>query len=277
MPSLEHSVSRHIDKFIKEQEKRGYDIKGLTALKITYITTLYNSRRLILPDDILLHMFEYLCLGDMITITSTSTKYRKLYPNIWGIFQTRAFPLSIIPQTEYKTIRDSVALDEYYMILRNHAKKDINWLKINIEENHMTKINAELEYLQPKHMSYEIRYITNKNELNAGHERNLEILDETKDERLPKYLFEFLCVSKKMTTDIPYFTIKKDIDSRLYGWNPITNPIEYETSRKWITGEYNDSYEYGEYGDMPQDPEYRYEMDSYWRLNRRFRIRPNYC
>ena len=277
MTSLEDSVSRHIAAFIEKQGDRGYNIEGLKALKTTYITTLYNKRKLNLPDAILLHIFEYLRLSDMIAITSTSTKYNKLYPNIWGIFQTRAFPLSIIPQTEYKTIRDSVALDEYYMILRDQAKNDINWLKINIEETHMIKINAELEYLQPKHMSYEIRYITHKNELNAGQDRNLEILNETTDIRLPRYLFSFLCVSKKMLTGIPYFTIKKDIDSRLYGWNPVTNPIEYETSRKWITGEYHDSYEYGEYGDIQQDPEYKYKMNSYGRLNRRYRIRPNYC
>ena len=279
MPSLEDSVSRNIAEFINIAQKRGYNIEGLTALKTTYITALYNKRKLMLPDDILLHMFEYLCLSDMIAITSISTKYNKLYPDIWGIFQTRAFPLSIIPRTEYKTIRDSVALDEYYMILRNYAKKDINWLKINIEETHMIKINAELDYLQPKHMSYKTRYITNKNELNAGHDRNLEILDETTDIRLPKYLFSFLSVSKKMTTGIPYFTIKKDIDSRLYGWNQNTNPIEYETSRKWVTGEYHDSYEYGEYSDIQKDPEYKYESSygAYGPLNRRFRIRPNYC
>ena len=277
MPSLEDSVSRHISAFIEKHGDRVYNTEGLTALKTTYITALYNKRKLMLPDDILLHMFEYLCLSDMISITSTSTKYNKLYPDIWGIFQTRAFPLSIIPQTEYKTIRDSAALDDYYTILLDYIKKDINWLKINIEETHMIKINNELEYLKPKHMSYEIRRITNKNELRACHDRNLKILDETTDIRLPRYLFSFLSVSKKMTTDIPYFTIKKDIDSRLYGWNQDTNPIEYETKRKWVTGEYNDSYEYGEYGGIQQDPEYKYVINPYGSINCRHRIRPNYC
>lgn len=281
MPKPEELIYRHLSDFLNIAQKRGYNIEGLTALKTTYITALYNKRKLNLPDDILLHMFEYLCLPAMIAITSTSTKYYKLYPDIWGIAQHQEYPYSLIPASDYIDIRANIALDYFYAIVRNNLKNDPNWLKINGEENHMVKINAELEYLKPNHMSYEIRRITHKNELNAGNARNLVILDDTTDSRFSQFLFSFLAVSKRMTTGIPYFTIKQDIDSRLYGWDPLDNPFEYETTRKWITGEYHDSWENGVYDGNDDDSEFEFKRASVYGVNdyvySRRRIRPDYC
>jgi hypothetical protein len=281
MPILEDSISNHILEFIKSANARGYNTSGLLALKNTYMVNMYNKRKINnLPTDMVLCIFEYLCLDEMLTFIRTSTQYRKLYPDVWSIFQTRAFPLSIIPATDYKDIRRAVALHDYYSILRNNnILTDINYRRVNKEENHMEKMNTELEYLKPNHILYEIRYITHKNELNAGQDRNVaELLDDDTDVRLLRHLNLFLDVSKKNIYGVPYFTIKEDLDCRIYGLNPATNIECYNIKRKWITGEYNDLDEEGDFNDgHEQDPAFIYESNVYGMYIARHRIRPSYC
>ena len=282
MPSLESSISHHILEFIKSANTRGYNTSGLHALKNTYMVKLYNNRKInILPTTMVLCIFEYLCLDEMLALIRTSTQYRNLYPDVWHIFQTREFPLSIIPSTDYKTIRTSVALNEYYSILRdNNILNDMNYRRVNKEEKHMEKINTELENLKPKHMSYVNRYITPKNELNAGRERNVNELDDAIDDRLLRYLNLFLGVSKKNIYGAPYFTIKEDIDCRIYGLNPDTNIECYNIKRKWITGEYNDldeDVDFNNYDGHDHDPDFIYESNVYGMYITRRRIRPSYC
>ena len=97
-------------------------------------------------------------------------------------------------------------------------------------------------------------------------------------DNLKAFLQNFRFVSKTDSNGILYFTIKQDIDSRLYGWDPVKHPIEYDTKRKWVSGEYHDRWEDILDGSI-NDPafEYEYEYAIWGDPIRRYRIRPYYC
>ena len=78
-------------------------------------------------------------------------------------------------------------------------------------------------------------------------------------------------------TEIPYYTIKQTIDCRIYGLDPIKHPLQYDTKQKWITGEYNNNYDYNFNHQDTSDSLFTYKFDNNGLAFSRCRIRPDYC
>jgi hypothetical protein len=235
----------------------------------------------------------------MVGLSIICKEFIEYYPHIWRIAQQLLYPESLIPASDYINIRKNIALDFYWKQnpFQTNYNKDEQCSLINKEEILMSKLDKSIlaEYYYDENT---VKIVMDKNELqcrtdfrdNFFHKYihhnfkyyyyNMYTVDleriQIESDNLKSYLQCFRFVSKKDSNDILYYTIKQDIDSRLYGWDPVKYPIEYDTKRKWVTGEYNYNYEAIFDGDT-NDPAFEYEYDDWGVGIRRYRIRPDYC
>ena len=284
--NIEKEIVRGIAAFVESLESEGCDISPY--YKPDKVAAQTNARRRIkVTQDVFLFICLYITFPEMVGFSTLCKEFMEYYPHIWNIAQNHLFPNSLFPAWDYINIRENMALYYYYWNLNHNQSKNSHWISINKEENIMLKLgNPELTTSKYEYMDKnELKYRT---EVRDNFFSNPEFYDapdcyywvspciQKEIDDLKSYLQCFRFVSKKDPNNIPYYTIKLVVDSRLYGWDPVKNPIEYATKQKWITGEYNYRYE-AIFDGNSNDPAFEYEYDERGVAIRRYRIRPDYC
>jgi hypothetical protein len=293
---IEQEIASGIKAFVESLKSKGCDISQYyDATEVA--SQIQVRRKMKVSRDSFLNICPYLTFPEMVGLSTICKEFMEYYPSIWNIAQHCLYPKSLIPSSDYINIRKNIALDFYWK--QNPFQTDYNKNEqcslINKEEILMSKLdksildeysydddgiyqyNMDKELLQCRTNSRDTlvhRYIHHRFEYYQNYV-DIERM-QIESDNLKSYLQCFRFVSKKDSNDILYYTIKQDIDSRLYGWDPVKYPIEYATKRKWITGEYHDRYE-AIFGNNATIGSFEYEYDEWGVAIRRYRIRPDYC
>ena len=287
MPTnIEDEINRGIAIFVESLKYKGCDISPYYKPD-EVAAQIQTRRRIKVNKDSFSSICTYLTFPEMVGFSTLCKEFMEYYPHMWSIAQKSLYSESLIPSYDYNNIRKNIALDYYYWELS--VKKNSQWVSINTEENIMLKLEDSI--LADKYADiYDentIKIIMDENELQCRTEfrdnfvdnysavANNEDIQKVSD-NLKAFLQNFRFVSKTDSNGILYFTIKQDIDSRIYGWDPVRYPIEYDTKRKWVSGEYHDRWENILDGSI-NDPAFEYEYAIWGDPIRRYRIRPYYC
>ena len=287
MPTnIEDEIARGIAIFVESLKSKGCDISQYYDAD-EVAAQIQARRRIKVNKDSFSSICTYLTFPEMVGFSTLCKEFMEYYPHMWSIAQKSLYSESLIPSYDYNNIRKNIALDYYYWELS--VKKNSQWVSINTEENIMLKLEDSI--LADKYADiYDentIKIIMDENELQCRTEfrdnffdnysavDNNEVIQKVSD-NLKAFLQNFMFVSKTDSNGILYFTIKQDIDSRIYGWDPVRYPIEYDTKRKWVSGEYHDRWEDILDGSI-NDPAFEYEYAIWGDPIRRYRIRPYYC
>ena len=287
MPTnIEDEINRGIAIFVESLKYKGCDISPYYKPD-EVAAQIQTRRRIKVNKDSFSSICTYLTFPEMVGFSTLCKEFMEYYPHMWSIAQKSLYSESLIPSYDYNNIRKNIALDYYYWELS--VKKNLQWVSINTEENIMLKLEDSI--LADKYADiYDentIKIIMDENELQCRTEfrdnfvdnysavANNEDIQKVSD-NLKAFLQNFRFVSKTDSNGILYFTIKQDIDSRIYGWDPVRYPIEYDTKRKWVSGEYHDRWENILDGSI-NDPAFEYEYAIWGDPIRRYRIRPYYC
>lgn len=228
-------------------------------------------------DDTFSHMANYLTIPELIKFSTVSKDMYAFYPLVWGIIQSWVYPYSLIPSSDYIAIRTAICIDYYYYYA--NMQNNPYFTAIKEEERCIRKLEEQLDYLRPTHMYYKLRKVTHANELKYRREDLKEYIYQFNMSRSifdQDVLFDYLMVSVKNPSGIPYLTVKQLIDARLYGWDPVENPVEYENIQKWMSGDFNGNY-IGVRASDPYDPAFEYEYDDNGIQVRKYRLKPDYC
>ena len=287
MPTnIEDEIARGIAIFVESLKSKGCDISQYYDAD-EVAAQIQARRRIKVNKDSFSSICTYLTFPEMVGFSTLCKEFMEYYPHMWSIAQKSLYSESLIPSYDYNNIRKNIALDYYYWELS--VKKNSQWVSINTEENIMLKLEDSI--LADKYADiYDentIKIIMDENELQCRTEfrdnfvdnysavANNEDIQKVSD-NLKAFLQNFRFVSKTDSNGILYFTIKQDIDSRIYGWDPVRYPIEYDTKRKWVSGEYHDRWEDILDGSI-NDPAFKYVYAGWGDPIRRYRIRPYYC
>ena len=199
------------------------------------------------------------------------------YPNIWGIIQNYYFPKSIIPTTDYIAVRHAISLDYYFYGIVSNRMRNSSLCDINDAEKSMLRLTAAISSLRINSINCRVTLITHRGELRARKQTRSAFFDES-DENTQDFLdcFRFNFLSNENGNQ--YYTIKPEIDCRIYGLDPVKDLVKTEIKRRWVTGEYTEESDYDFNSDDDEDPEFEYEYDrSRHDQSTRYRIRPDYC
>lgn len=286
--NVEVEIARGIAAFVEILNSKGIDVRKYYNPEEFAVHTSMR-RRIKVTKDSFLHICRFLTLSQMIDLSTISKEFMEYYPHIWGIAQHQSYPYSLIPSSDYINIRKNIALDYYYWKLSrwgNNSKfislSKAEKIMYDMDEsmlanyyygdNSLDNINkTKLMYLAANRDS-----IFKTENYHHYHDGVMQLKHMKEADNMKAYLQCHIFVSKKDFNDINYYTIKQDIDSRLYGWDPVKNPIEYATKGKWITGEYHDRTE-AIFGNTTNNGSFEYEYDEWGVAIRRYRIRPEYC
>ena len=270
MSEIEIEIEVGIWKFIKfMKEEKGIDIKSMISINDVKLCMeqIHVSRIFNLNLDLFLHMCDFLNRAEIIKITVLSKKIMDdYYKHIWGYLQSFYYTKSIIPFNDYIDIRQAISLDNYYYYLLLNTKELSSFSSNNFDEF------DDLYFDE-----YKFKMINNHVEVGIFDNINKTLED---------FLIDFRISSISDDSGIKYYTIKPEIDCRLYGLDPIDNSAKTEIKRKWVTGEYNEyhitSLTESEYAREYRDPEFIYAMsgdvtDNVFTRLYKYRIRPDYC
>ena len=276
---IEKEIERGVRNFIEYlKSDRGLDISAVIPNIDDFMQLQHDARSIKLDNDSFIHVCEFLLPGDIISFTTTCNKFMKHYPYIWGIIQNYYFPDSLIPKTDYINIRRSISLDWYYHMIVECGMESFELYEISNCEKTMRQLSAKIHELTPSSVNFRISLITHRAELRSAKNERDKYIDYMGEESMYDFLKEYQFNSMTDVNGIKYYTIKPDIDCRIYSLDPVTDAVETKTKRLWVTGEYNentdDEFDSGD----DEDPEfiYRYTMP-YMGNTVRNRIRPDYC
>jgi hypothetical protein len=231
------------------------------------------NRTINLTSDIFLMVCSYLPFQTIISFASCTKKYKPHYKKIWKLIEYQHhYKKSTINILEYKTIRDSISLDSYYYYYKNYKNNEYQTTKIINslvkEETSIENLVVKVDKLNPSGINYKITKQTHIGEIKARLKDRTIIYNKLSKE-IQIFLNDFKCNSKsnKFCT---YYTLKKTLDTRLYGYNN-----EWENGKiilKWATDEYNSEPDYDFNHSDDEDSDFEYEDDGN-RVNEYFRTR----
>ena len=296
--NIDNEINRGIAIFVESLKSKGCDISQYYDAD-EVASQIQARRRIKVNKDSFSSICTYLSFPEMVGFSILCKEFMEYYPHMWSIAKKSLYPESLIPSYDYNNIRKNIALDYYYWELS--VKKNLQWVSINTEENIMLKLKDSIIYNKYIDIYDEntIKIIMDENELQCrtefrdnffhkyihhkydyyyynGCNADLEHMQQVSD-NLKAFLQNFRFVSKTDSNGILYFTIKQDIDSRIYGWDPVRYPIEYDTKRKWVSGEYHDRWEDILDGIINDPALFEFKNNRWGDPIRRYRIRPYYC
>lgn len=279
MSSVEINNSAHV---VEKEILRGIKIFALLnhmevstqqLQKVMYI--IHEKRRMCIHKHTFILICEYMTIVEIVSLISTCKEYVSYEKYIWGFIQSQVQPISIIPPTplNYKIIKQNIANDLYYFRIANMLGSEV-YKNINSDEKQILKLLNIIKYYK----QHSIGYRMHKYEIAATLKtRNTIIERETAN--VAAIFEDSRSFSEINPADnLPFYTIKPDMDMRYYGYNP---DIEEEQKMgaikiKWITGEYNTRAEY-DYGSDDDNSEYDYYDVPGPYARYRIRKRPYYC
>lgn len=270
MAEVEIEIEVGIWKFIKfMKEEKGIDIESMISINDVKLCMeqIHVSRIFNLKLDLFLHMCDFLTRAEIIRITILSKKIMDdYYKHIWGYLQSIYYTKSIIPFDDYIDIRHAISLDNYYFYL----------LLNNTKPNRLSFSNESFAEFNDLYLDEHNFKMINKH-VEVGLFDNINSI-------LKDFLIKFRLNSISDDSGMKYYTLKPEIDCRLYGLDPIDDSVKTEIKRKWVTGEYNayriTSLTENEHANEYRDPEFIYERDFlglYGYSLYKYRIRPDYC
>lgn len=273
--NIEHEIRRSIINFTKQ-----HNIPLSDEQLVAFMADSYKCRRISLIQDTFLSVCEFLIPSEIVIFTTTCKEFMSYYPFIWGIIQSQYFPKSIIPNLDYISIRQNMAIDcWWYKINKGDITEYYTWDEIVDDDVYIQKRFSELKKLVPSHIGYIWKKNTNLGEIKAMKETRLVSFDKSR-EIIYTLINDFKFISKKDDTNEPYLTIKPKLDMRIYGFTPGNkdDKKKWEEGMKWITGKYTEEKDYDYDLDEERDYEtyeygfdYGYEYDMY-----RIRMRPDW-
>jgi hypothetical protein len=272
--SIENEIKRGIINFAKE-----YSIFFNKEIIDDFMIKTYNRRKISLTNDTFLLVCEYLTVYDNIILTTLCKDFIKQnYPHIWGIMQSRYFVKSLIPNTDYLTIRQNIAIDYWYYKLCNYkAHVYDKWNDVVCDDITIQDRSKLLHKLHPSCMEYICRKNTHLREIRAVKETREYSINQVSEE-ICELIDIYIYYSHKDFTNVPYYTIKPDLDMRLYGYIPENKYDEekWDIHVKWITGQYNQrpDYDYDVHIDREEIYDYILDDDD---QQYRVRKRPDWC
>ena len=155
--------------------------------------------------------------------------------------------------------------------------RNSSWCDINDEEKSMLRLNAAISSLRTTSINYRVTLITHRSELRSCKKTRSRYFDKS-DENTQDFLECFRFNSLSDENGNQYYTIKPEIDCRIYGLDPVKDLVKTEVKRRWVTGEYTEESDYDFNSDDDEDPEFEYEYaHRRFDKNKRYRKRPDYC
>lgn len=278
MTLVEKEIARGVLNFLAYlKSERGLDISAVVPNIKDFMQRQHKARRISLVPDTYMHVCTFLQPGDIVCLTTTCHEFMEHYPNIWGIIQNYYFPESLIPASDYLAVRHAISLDYYYYVLTTKGVQNETWHTIKDNEKSMMRLTADIDKLGINSINYRVTLITHRGELRARKQTRITIFDES-DENTQDFLDCFRFNSLSDENGNQYYTIKPEIDCRMYGLDPVKDLVKTEVKRRWVTGEYTEEPDYDFNSDDDEDPEFEYEYDrSSHGQSTRYRIRPDYC
>jgi len=278
IPLVEKEIARGVLNFLAYlKSERGLDISAVVPNIKDFMQRHHKARRISLAPDTYMHVCTFLQPGDIVCLTTTCHEFMGHYHNIWGIIQNYYFPKSLIPATDYIAVRHAISLDYYFYGIVSNRMQNSSWCDINDEEKSMLILTADISSLRINSINYRVRLITHRGELRARKQTRSTFFDEL-DENIQDFLDCFRFNSLSDENGNQYYTIKPEIDCRIYGLDPVKDLVKTEIKRRWVTGEYTEEPDYDFNSDDDEDPEFEYEYaSSRHEQSTRYRIRPDYC
>lgn len=269
--NVEKEIKRAIINYTKEEKM--YEKKIDRFMQKTHI-----CQRMDLPKELYLCVCEWLTLSESLILTTTCKIYMEHYKYIWNIIQLRYFPKSIIPKNDYLAIRQNIVINKWhYQLNMYNVTSYETWMEIVNDDYIVQEKSQIIENLNPS----ELYYIWEIQE----QEKTLKTIKELRSmsynnsiEMIRNLIETFKFTSKRDITGELYYTIKPDLDMRMYGLNPENEKDrkQWEIGLKWLTGVYTERKDYNYDDDVYDYNTYNYYQDndgSYFRC----RKRPDWC
>jgi hypothetical protein len=242
----------------------------------------HKSRKMSLDKDTYISVCVFLKPHEIIKLTTSCKEYMKYYPYIWDGIQKYYFPKSLISNTDYKIIRQNIAIDRWYHLLNNERKNQNPYINPIIEmeresyEQDQTLLDPEIS----KELNGEL--FTDKDRESYIINIDTWIIDSINEmSNFAKNIFhdfrQFSIAPTYGNTDCLYYAVKPDLDLRLYGLNP-NNEYDVKLCKEsldWINGIKNSEKDYGyDITEYPNYMDYIYGND----LSQPYRclIKPTY-
>lgn len=248
--SVEQEIQRGVINFAKQ-----YNILLNDDQLAEFMCDTYKRRRILLSKDTYLITCGYLKISEIITLTTLCKEYMNYYKFVWGIIQHRYYPKSIIPVIDYVSIRQNIAIDKWQVqLIRLKINNKVPYTVFNnsnqynelIEDDETIQQRSRaLEKLTSSHIGYIWRKNTHLAEIKAVKETRMCSFDKCSQD-ICKIINDFKFISETDYNNDPYYTIKKKIDMRLYGFIPKKKVDwkKWEDGMKWVAGEYTSDFDY---------------------------------
>ena len=244
------NFEKELDRHIINWEKYKLSHSGpLKQVRQTYIAETKKKRRLSLTKDLYLSICVFLNMSDMINLTTLCKEFMNYYPDIWRIIQYQKYPYSIIPDSDYLSIRHSIAMKIWLDVLHDYNfDKSKSWKEIEEDDRLIKLRTADLLHLKNTYPGYEgCMYAKNT------HLGEICAMKKTRESSYDKLngsvidlIDSFKFCSETDFTGEKYMTIKPEIDMRLFGFdiNTKKGKKHAEDCKKWLSGEYNSKHDY---------------------------------
>ena len=216
-----------------------------------FMKGVHKRRSLVISPDIYLLVCSYLDSRSIITFTTSCKSHMSNYERIWQLYaRYMKYTKSTIPQQEFRIIRNSIGLDQYYGwesrddFYSYNESKQMDSLKH--EEACINELYKTVQNMIPSNLHYKTTRFTHIGEIKAR-VKDRDAIYNKLPHKIKDFLmdFKFVSVKNKYCT---YYTIKQTPDTRLFGYNNA-----WENGKillKWISNEYN------------TDPDYDFDYDN---------------
>lgn len=257
-------------KYIKETHN--IDVEGVD---LSHFIAIYQKKRAFKPNrDTILNIYEFLYRDEIIIFSTICSEYlRDFYPYAWNIIHRHRFPMSIARSLNHVETQTAVSLDLFYGTFAYHRLRNHDWFLIFDSEKNMAQYEVLMRSVA------EDPYDNNMLVYKAQFARYRFIRDNAisrADSILIDFLRAFQFNSKIDIYGNKYYTIKPDIDTRVYGIDPIKDPVKSYIKMQWLKGCYHDQIEHNYNPTDIGNGDFTYGIDSYGTPFRQ-RKRPSYC
>jgi hypothetical protein len=272
--NVEKEIERAIINFAKEE-----NIANREEKINRFMQKIHIRRRLDLPQELYVNVCRYLFPSEILTLTTMCKDYMAYYKYIWGIIQSYYFPKSLIPNNDHLLIRQNMAIDKWcYQLNSLNIREYASWTEIVNDEQLIYQRSQLLEALVPLQLGYAWKKYEHQGKIRANKETR-EMIFNNCNENMRNLIETFKFTSKRDITGELYYTIKPELDMRMYGMKPENKEDreKWEIGLNWITGVYTERREYDYDINEPYDMEtYSYDCDDdgyYFKC----RKRPKWC
>jgi hypothetical protein len=227
----------------------------------TFMKQVTNQRRPTLSKDTFILICEYINTIDTIAFTTSCKENMEHYADIWCNIQQFEFPQSIINYPKYHITRQNIAVFYWHRESIQILGGTFNWDVLENIENDIKKLSTKLKMMTRQSVGYKHRLYYNTAEIRSLKKERKSLLDEFPDVTM-SFMKQYMFMSECDFMGEHYYTIKPDLDMRLYGLDPLhrDDVMKWEHHVNWIMGHYNENRKDYDYDDAEpyDDDKYTY-------------------